>query len=91
MKQLITESITINGLSRGRVITLFNITSDEQLNATKYYDLAKLAGKRVQVTYKFSLEDSTHLAVHSQQLEAGLTAEGVRDAIIASIQNKLQA
>jgi len=92
MKTLIAESINITDLSMGsRVVTIFNDPSTEQQASSKYFNLIKLCGTSVRVSFLYTESDATKHAFHLVKIPTGLTEIQVMDLIIHEIQEKLKS
>jgi hypothetical protein len=91
MKVLLTNTIRPKGIGMGdQMLTLFNDPSPEQMASRKYFDLSKLSGGGVHVSFSYEEGDATLRSTLAISVPASLGAGEVRDMIIHEIQEKLK-
>jgi hypothetical protein len=88
MKTISQASILILNTSKGPAAkTIFTIKNDSEKESSKYFNLEKLSGKSVTISYTYSENEQEHQATTCLAVPAGLTEDQVKQFIINSISN----
>ncbi len=89
MKTLIEESITIKGMGRPDLKTIFSIKNDEEKSDSLFRSLSTISGRKLPVDFKYDEMGSEKSGRILMSIPFNLNEEEVSDFILEEINNSL--
>jgi hypothetical protein len=88
-KTLIEKSISINGMGRPDIKTIFTIEKEEDKNDMLYRSLDKISGRKLSIDFKYSEGDTEVSSKVQLSIPFGLDEDGVKTFILDEINKTL--